>query len=74
MSKITAFYAPWCGSCHVVIPKVEAYARRHGISFEKVDVDGCNTEQCNSVDYVPTILVDGRPMSDSMLERIIDGP
>ena len=74
MSKtITAFYAPWCGSCHTVIPKVEAYDKRNGISFEKVDVDQCDTQQCNNVDYVPHIMVDGRPMSDAQLEKILDG-
>jgi len=72
MPKITAFYAPWCGSCHVVIPKVEAYARRNGISFEKIDVDKCHTETCNSVDFVPHILVDGHPISDAYLEKMID--
>ena len=71
MSKITAFYAPWCDNCHTILPKVEAYARRNGMSFEKIDVDKCNTEQCNTVDFVPHVLVDGRPMSDSMLERIL---
>ena len=71
-NKITAFYAPWCGSCHVVIPKVEAYARRNGMSFEKVDVDKCTTEQCDAVGYVPHIMIDGRPMSDAQLEKILD--
>ena len=73
MSKITAFYAPWCGNCHTILPKVEAYARRNGIAFEKINVEKCSTDQCNSVDAVPHILVDGRPMSDAQLGRIIDG-
>ncbi len=70
---ITAFYAPWCGNCHVILPKVEAYARRKGYKFEKINLDKCKTETCDSVDYVPQILLDGRPMSDAQLERIIDG-
>ena len=73
MTKIVAFYAPWCDSCHTIIPKVEAYARRKGIAFEKINVDKCTTERCEAVGYVPQIMVDGRPMSDSMLERILDG-
>ena len=73
MSKITAFYAPWCGSCHTVIPKVRAYAKRNGIAFEKIDVDKCTTDQCNRVDYVPHIMMDGHPISDAQLEKIING-
>ena len=73
MTKITAFYAPWCGTCHTILPKVEAYARRNGMMFEKVNVEQCKTDTCESVDFVPHILVDGRPMSDAQLERIIDG-
>jgi len=71
-SKITAFYAPWCGPCHDLLPKVKDYARRNGISYEEINVDKCDTEQCNVIEYVPSILVDGKPMSDSMLESILD--
>ena len=73
MPKITAFYAPWCGNCEAILPKVKAYAKRNGMAFEKIDVDRCGTDQCDSIEYVPSILVDGRPMSDALLEKIIDG-
>ena len=73
MSKITAYFAPWCGNCHTIIPKVKAYAKRNGIAFEKVNVDKCTTEVCESIGYVPHILMDGQPISDVQLERIVNG-
>jgi len=73
MPKITAFYADWCGNCHTIIPKLRAYAKRNGYKFEKINVDKCHTEACESVDYVPHVMVDGRPMSDAELGRIVDG-
>ena len=70
--KITAFYADWCGSCKAVLPKLEAYARREGIMFEKVNLDHCKTDKCESIEAVPHVMLDGRVMSDKQLERIID--
>ena len=70
---ITAFYAPWCGNCRIVIPKLRAYARRKGYRFEKINVENCKTETCESIGYVPHVLMNGRPMSDKQLERILDG-
>lgn len=71
MAKLTAFYADWCDSCHTILPKLKAYARRNGMSFEKIDIDKCSTETCDSVDYIPHILVDGQPVSDKKLEQMI---
>ena len=73
MSKITAFHAPWCGPCHDLLPKVKAYAHRNGIAYEEINVDHCDTEQCNAIEYVPSIIIDGHPMSDNLLEKIING-
>jgi thiol-disulfide isomerase/thioredoxin len=69
--KITAFYADWCGSCETILPKLEAYARRNGMMFEKVNVDHCTTDKCESIDAVPHVLVDGQPVSDRHLEQMI---
>ena len=71
MSKITVYFAEWCGSCKAITPKIKAYARRNGIAFEKIDVDKCTTKTCNSVDYIPHILMDGQLVSDRQLEKMI---
>lgn len=52
-------YAPWCGNCKMIAPKVEELAKKlPGYKFYAVDVDKCpKIAEALQIMNLPTLLV-----------------
>lgn len=72
MTSLTFYYSDACEGCAELEPLVREAARRRGWSFRKVDVEECDTKLCSSMEYVPTVVKDGRKMGFGQLERLIN--
>lgn len=39
MTTLTLYTAPWCEPCKRALPMVQAFAAKHGLQLEVVDID-----------------------------------
>ena len=73
MSVIRYYSTNWCGYCKTEYPKVEKIAARLGYKVEKINVDQCPVSlkrQCDRIDAVPMVEINGKVMSVSELEKL----
>lgn len=71
MSKLTVYAAEWCAACSVEVPKVVELANRLSLQVEVVDIGRCpvsHKETCDSLEAVPTLMLDGREVTREQLE------
>lgn len=74
--KLVIFKANWCGHCREQVPKAEAIANRLGIQSEVVDIDACpitKEAECKTIEFVPTMKLDGSEVSLEQLEARLNG-
>lgn len=64
-------FHPSCPSCERLLPAFRKAAKDKGITFKKVDIRKCTLEECRKAELVPTILIDGKRLSQVEMERII---
>jgi len=73
MSIIRFYSTDWCGYCKSEYPKVEKIAARLGYKVEKINVEQCPVNlkrQCDRIDAVPMVEINGKVMSVSELEKL----
>ena len=68
---LTFYYSLDCPGCHQLEPEIKKAAQRHGYKFKKVNVESCDSEICNSMEFVPSIYVGKRELSVEDIERLI---
>jgi thioredoxin-like negative regulator of GroEL len=67
---ITFYWHPECDGCHELKPIIKEVARIKKWRFEEVNIDNCDNEICQSLEYVPTIFIDGRKLSIEEMEKL----
>ena len=67
--SLTFYHSPTCEACDYWEPLARSYARQKGLRFKRVDVDKCNTDQCNDMAFTPTVHVNGRELPLERLEK-----
>lgn len=73
MTKLTIYKSNDCDACRKLVPKITEKARKRGWEVTTVDIDKCDTKECKSLSFVPTIKKDGKLMSDRELEVLMNG-
>jgi hypothetical protein len=51
-----------------MVPIIKRNAKARGDTVKTVDIDKCSSEECQAINYTPTILRDGRELSGAELE------
>ena len=54
-----------------MVPKIKRNAKARGDTVKTIDIDKCHSEECEKVGYTPTVLRDGKELSESELERYL---
>lgn len=76
MDNLTVYVNSNCGACHVQLPKIKEYSAKLGVSLEVVDIDRCpvkHKDKCSSLEWVPTLVYNGREIEVSDLEKMARG-
>ena len=73
MSLLEVFVTSWCSACKTELPKIRKSASKLGLTPKIIDVDRCpvnRKDECAKVDFVPTVMLDGREISVQQLEQM----
>lgn len=69
--KLLVFTTAWCGACLSEMPRIKQAANKLGLTVQEVNVDRCSVQHkeiCERIDFVPTVMLDGREITVSQLE------
>lgn len=73
MSSLVVYITRWCEACKGELPKIRRSASKLGLTPQIIDVDRCNVKKhprCETVEFVPTVMLDGREISVQQLEQM----
>lgn len=73
MSSLEVYIASWCRACKGELPKIRKSASKLGLTPTIIDVDRCpvnRKDECSKVEFVPTVMLDGREISVQQLEQM----
>lgn len=75
MSSLVVYVTSWCEACKGELPKIRRSASRLGLTPQIVDVDRCpvnRKDECSKVEFVPTVMLDGKEISVRQLEQMAE--
>jgi len=73
MPTVEVYSQKGCGACDVEIPRIIREANALGIEVRQIDIDRCAVNRqdvCARIEYVPTLMYQGREISLSDLAKI----
>ena len=76
MVTIEIYSQQQCEACHVEIPRIIREANALGIEVRQIDIDRCPVNRqntCARVEYVPTLMYQGKEIGISDLAEIARG-
>ena len=69
--KVTFYYHKDCEFCKDLRPLVKRAAKAKGLMFEQINVETCETRFCNSLEFVPTIVLSGKKLNKKQVEKFL---
>ena len=70
--QVTFYYHKDCGFCKDLRPLVKRAAKAKGLGFEQINVEKCTTRFCNSLEFVPTVVVNDKKLNAKQVEKFLD--
>lgn len=71
MAKLTIYASNQCEPCRQMVPVIKRNARARGDKVKVVDIDHCHSKECLDVSMTPTVLRDGKELSEKEMERYL---
>jgi len=71
MAKLTIYKSDSCEACKQMVPIIKKNAKIRGDKVKVVDIDKCSSKECEAIEYTPTVLKDGKPVSGAELKRLL---
>lgn len=71
--SIEVYVTEWCAACHTELPRIKREANKLGLQVEVVDVDRCDVKHrdtCSRIEFVPTLMYQGREISVEQLQQM----
>ena len=72
IKKVTLYFHDMCGGCQELKPILKKTARSKGWKYTEKNIEKCKTKLCEDVEYVPTLVVDGKKLSENEMYAFID--
>ena len=72
VQKVTLYYHKDCYGCMKLKPILKKVARSKGWKYSARNIEKCNTKLCDSIEYVPTLIVDGKRLNENDLEAFLE--
>jgi len=73
MTAIMVYMTSWCAACKSELPKIRESANKLGYSVSVVNIEKCPVNlkpKCESVDFVPHVELNGKPISVDQLRNM----
>ena len=73
--SLTVYTTSWCEACKTELPKIRQSASKLGLTPQIIDLDRCpvnRKDECSKVEWVPTIMLDGKEVSVQQLEQMAE--
>ena len=64
MVNVTVYVSPHCDACRAWLPTIKRNAEKRGEKVVIRDIEKCRDEACKSLEVVPSIVRDGRVLSE----------
>ena len=72
VKKVTLYYHTMCEGCMELKPVLKNIARSKGWKYSAKNVERCRTKFCDSIDYVPVLVVDGKKLNENEMEVFLE--
>jgi thioredoxin-like negative regulator of GroEL len=69
MARLVIYKSDACEPCRQMVPVIKRNARARGDKVKIIDIDSCKSKECAEVSFTPTILRDGKELSETELKR-----
>ena len=69
--KVTFYYHKDCDFCKDLRPLIKKAAKSKGLKFRQVNVETCETKFCDTLEYVPTVVLDGKKLNAKKIENFL---
>jgi len=53
-------------------PILKKVARSKGWKYTQKDIEKCKTKLCDSIEYVPALIVDGKRLNEKQIEAFLE--
>jgi thiol-disulfide isomerase/thioredoxin len=71
MARLTVYKSDQCGACKRIVPIIKKNAKARGDKVKIVDIDNCPSKECEKIAFTPTVLRDGKQLSDREMEALL---
>ena len=61
-----------CGACEELKPAFKELAQLKGLKYEEINVEHCETNVCNRLEYVPTVYIGRKKLKINEMEKLLD--
>ena len=72
VKKITLYYHDMCDGCEEAKPLIAALAKEKGWEYEEKNIEYCEDERCEDIEFVPAIYLDNRKLSIEEMSKVLD--
>ena len=69
--KVTFYYHKDCEGCKELRPLVKRAAKVKGYEFTQINVEECETKFCDSLEFVPTVVLDSKKLNMKQMENFL---
>ena len=66
------YWHPDCGGCEELKPAFKELANLKGWKYKEINVEHCETNICDSLEYVPTVYVGRKKLNIKEMESLLD--
>lgn len=73
MARLIVYKSDLCFHCKQLVPVIKRNAKARGDKVTVRDIDKCHTDECNSVNFIPTLVRDGKELSEAQVKPYLKG-
>lgn len=71
LAKLVIYKSDQCLPCKKLVPVIKRNAKARGDKVKVIDLEKCSSKECEKVAFTPTVLRDGKQLSDKEMEALL---